>query len=71
MALAALGAALGIAAALAFGRVLQGQLFGVEPLDPLTLVTVVLVLCASAAAASYLPARRGAALDPATALRGN
>jgi len=71
MALAALGAALGIAAALALGRVLQSQLFGVQPIDPLTMIAVVLVLSASAALASYLPARRGASLDPATALRGD
>jgi predicted permease len=71
MALAAIGAAIGIAAALAFGRVLQSQLFGVEPIDPLTLGAVVLVLAVSAALASYLPARRGAALDPATSLRGD
>jgi len=71
MTLVALGAGLGVAAALAFGRVLRSQLFGVEPIDPLTLVIVVLVLAGSAALASYLPARRGAALDPATALRSD
>jgi ABC-type antimicrobial peptide transport system permease subunit len=71
MALAALGAGLGIAAAIVFGRVLQSQLYGVDPIDPLTLASVVVVLGASAAIASWLPARRGASLDPATALRGD
>ena len=69
MALAAAGLALGIIAALALGRALRSQLFGVGLLDPLTLGAVVLVLGASAAAASYLPARRAAALDPARTLR--
>jgi predicted permease len=71
MALAGVGAVLGIAAALAFGRVLQSQLFGIDALDPVTLIAVVVVLGVSAALASILPARRGAALDPATALRGD
>ncbi|HEX7089993.1 MAG TPA: ABC transporter permease [Longimicrobiales bacterium] len=69
LALAAAGVALGIAGALALGRVLRSQLFGVTLLDPVTLGAVVLVLGASAAAASYLPARRAAGLEPASALR--
>jgi ABC-type antimicrobial peptide transport system permease subunit len=69
IALAAAGAILGIAAAVALGRVIQNQLFGVGILDPVTLGVVVAVLIGSAAAASFLPARRAAALDPATALR--
>jgi predicted permease len=67
--LAGIGALLGIIAALALGRVIQMQLFGVTLLDPLTMGAVVLVLAASAAAASALPARRAAGLDPASALR--
>jgi predicted permease len=69
IALAAAGAVLGIAASVAAGRVIQNQLFGVGILDPVTLGVVVAVLIGSAAAASFLPARRAAALDPATALR--
>jgi predicted permease len=69
VALAALGAILGIAGALALGRVIQNQLFGVTVADPVTLSAVILVLVGSAAAASFLPARRAAALDPASALR--
>jgi ABC-type lipoprotein release transport system permease subunit len=44
-------------------------LFGISPLDPLTYVAVLLVLAVSAVAASYLPARRAAAVDPVDALR--
>jgi len=69
IALAAAGAILGIAGAAALGRVIQNQLFGVGILDPLTLGVVIVVLIGSAAAASFLPARRAAALDPANALR--
>ena len=60
---------IGIAVALALGRLIQTQLFGVGVLDPLTLGGVVVVLIGSAAAASFLPARRAAGLDPANALR--
>ena len=69
VALAAAGAILGMVGAVAFGRLIQNQLFGVTLLDPFTLGTVVVVLIGSAVAASFLPARRAAALDPASALR--
>jgi putative ABC transport system permease protein len=71
VALAALGLAIGIAAALALGRVIRQQLFGVPLVDPITLGVVVLVLIASATIASLVPARRAAGLDPGTALRGS
>ena len=67
--LASLGVAIGIAAAFALGRVIQGQLFGVTVLDPITLGGVVLVLAGSAVVASALPARRAAAIDPGGVLR--
>ena len=69
VALAGCGAVLGIAGALAIGRVIQSQLYGVGILDPLTLTLVVAVLIGCAAAASFLPARRAAAMDPASVLR--
>jgi putative ABC transport system permease protein len=69
LALAAAGAAIGVGIAMALGRVIQGQLFGVRPLDPLTLTTVVAVLLLSVLAATWLPARRAARLDPANVLR--
>jgi ABC-type antimicrobial peptide transport system permease subunit len=69
MALAGLGVVSGIAAALTLGRLIQNQLFGVGLLDPLTLTAVILVLFASAALASVLPARRAARVDPASAFR--
>jgi putative ABC transport system permease protein len=67
--LSAAGIVVGLAAALALGRFIQGQLFGVTLVDPLTLCSVALVLGASAALASFLPARRATKFDPAGALR--
>ncbi len=65
----AVGAGVGLAGAVALGRVMSGLLFDVGASDPLTLGGVVVTLIASAALASYLPARRASALDPASALR--
>ena len=69
MVLASIGLAIGIVCAIGMGRVLRSQLFGVSVFDPATLVGVVLVLVASAAVASWLPARRAASIDPMVALR--
>ena len=69
VALALTGAGCGLVLALVLTRFLQGQLFGVTHLDPLTFGAVIVVLVVSATVASFLPARRAAKLDPATALR--
>jgi ABC-type antimicrobial peptide transport system permease subunit len=65
----AAGVAGGIIASLALTRVLQAQLFGVTPRDPLTLAGVAVGLACVALAASLIPARRAAAIDPTQALR--
>ena len=65
----AAGLAVGIAGALGASRVLRSELYGVSPLDPLTYGAVALLLAAAAMAASYLPARRAARLNPTQALR--
>ena len=67
--LSAAGVVLGLITALALGRFIQGQLFGVTLLDPVTLGSVAVVLGASAGVASFLPARRATKFDPASALR--
>jgi len=63
------GLAVGVAAAVALGRVLRSQLFGLSALDPLVLAGAAAVLLAAAALAAWLPARRASSVDPMTALR--
>ena len=67
--LAAVGLAIGLAAAVALGRVIQSLLFGVSPFDATTLVAVPIVLGAMALVASWIPARRAMRLDPVRAMR--
>ncbi len=67
--LTAAGLALGLAAALAGSRVLTGLLFEIDPLDPVTYVVVFVGLGLTALAASLIPARRAARVDPIRALR--
>jgi ABC-type antimicrobial peptide transport system permease subunit len=69
VALAAAGVAIGLAAALGVTRFLRGLLYDVSPTDPLTLGGTCVVLLLVAFVASWLPARRAAALDPVEALR--
>ena len=69
LSLAIIGTAIGIAAALAVTRVLRALLFEVEASDPQTLIAVSLMLVAVALAASYMPAKRAARVDPMEALR--
>ena len=67
--LAILGVAIGIVGALALKNLVTSLLFGVTATDPATFVGVAFVLVAAAALATFLPARRAAAVDPIIALR--
>src|SRR5262249_39757187 len=58
------GGALGVAIALAVGRLLSAQLFGITARDPLTLAAVCTLLLAAALIASFVPAYRGTKIDP-------
>jgi predicted permease len=69
--LALLGVVAGLAAAFALSRLLVAVLYGVRPADPLTFAGMALVLVLTAALASWLPARRAAALDPVETLRAD
>jgi len=69
LALAGIGAAIGLAASVGLMRLMKSLLFGISPLDPLTYAAVPVVLVVAAVLASYLPARRAAAVDPVEALR--
>ena len=63
------GLGLGLAAAAGLTRLMQGMLYGVGPLDPMTFVLVGVVLGLVALLASYFPARRATRVDPVIALR--
>jgi predicted permease len=67
--LLAVGLAVGLLLAAWTARAAATLLFGVQPHDPVTLISAVLLLAAVALAASYGPARRAAALEPMQALR--
>jgi len=67
--LAAAGAVLGLIASVWTARLLSGLLYGVAPLDPVTLLSVAVALTAVAVLATAWPATRAARVDPAIALR--
>jgi putative ABC transport system permease protein len=67
--LAAIGAVLGLAGAVAMAPVMRGLLSGVSPLDPPTLLVVPLLLTGVAVLACALPGRRAARVHPIEALR--
>ena len=68
-ALAVVGVGVGLAGALVLTRFLASLLFGVRPTDPVIFAGVSLILAAVSLAASYIPARRAARVDPMVALR--
>jgi len=64
-----MGMAVGIAAVMAGGRLVENLLFGLKGADPVTLIGASLLLVGVAAAAAYWPARRASRIDPLMALR--
>jgi len=67
--LVAIGVVAGVTASLALTRVVQSQLFGLTPHDPLTLGLATAALALVACTAGYVPALRASRLDPMAALR--
>jgi ABC-type antimicrobial peptide transport system permease subunit len=67
--LAAAGCIIGLAGAIAASRLLKTFVFGVSTLDPLVLVAAAFLVLMLAMAASLLPARRAASINPMKALR--
>ena len=70
MGLAAAGGAIGLVGALGTTRLLRTQLYGVEPADPVTLLSIVALLLLAVFAACLIPARRAAGVPAVEALRG-
>jgi ABC-type antimicrobial peptide transport system permease subunit len=64
------GVAIGLPLSLGLGRVIESQLYGVKPHDPILVAAAVAALAAVALAAAFVPARRAASIDPVRALRG-
>jgi ABC-type lipoprotein release transport system permease subunit len=52
-------------------RLMESLVFGITPLDPVTFATMPVVLVAAAVLATYLPARRAAAVDPVETMRAD
>ena len=66
--LLAIGISIGLAGAFAIRKMIETQLFGVQPMDPLVLAAVVVLLGIVAFAACAVPARRASRIDPLIAL---
>ena len=70
MMVSGIGIAIGAAVAAGITRWLSSLLFGVTPVDAATSAAAASVLVIAALAASYIPARRAAAVDPVRTLTG-
>jgi ABC-type antimicrobial peptide transport system permease subunit len=67
--LAGIGVAIGLGGAYGVTRLIEAQLYGVEPADPRTLTAAALGIVAVTALAGFIPARRATCIDPMSALR--
>ena len=67
--LVGIGLVAGLMASVAAGRLLQNQVFGIRPGDPLAYAGVLALLAGITFLACYLPARRAAGVNPMVALR--
>ncbi|HKW33724.1 MAG TPA: FtsX-like permease family protein, partial [Candidatus Acidoferrum sp.] len=67
--LAAIGLVIGLGTAFGTARLLSSLLYGIAPTDPLTFLSVAILLCAVIALACYIPARRAMRIEPVVALR--
>src|SRR5580692_4505709 len=65
----AAGTAIALPCVWALGRLVESQLYGVKPTDPVTILAATLLLCSTALGAALIPARRASAVNPTEALR--
>ena len=65
----AIGVSIGTFGSAAITRLIQSQLFGVSPVDPVVFIAVALVLLLASQIAGFIPGRRASRVDPAVALR--
>ena len=63
------GIAVGISAAMVLAQLVKSMLYGLQPADPVSLISGAALLIAVGLAASWLPARRAALVEPVEALR--
>jgi len=63
------GVVAGLGAALVLARLVKSMLYGLQPADPVSLLSGAVLLLAVGLAASWLPARRAASVQPVEALR--
>jgi hypothetical protein len=66
-----LGGAVGLLALVPLSRIIRQYIFGISPIDPMSIAVACAVLLAAAVAAAYVPARRASSIDPLTALRSS
>ena len=64
-----IGLAIGVPAAMAAGRYISAQLYGIDPYDPTIAVVTVILLAVVSSAAGLIPAHRASRIDPILALR--
>jgi ABC-type antimicrobial peptide transport system permease subunit len=69
LALTGAGLTLGLGAAAALGRLLEGLLYETSPIDPTVIGGLVALMALAALVACYLPARRAMRVEPTVALR--
>jgi predicted permease len=63
------GTAIALPCVWALGRLVEAQLYGVKPTDPVTILAATLILCSTALGAALIPARRASVVNPTDALR--
>jgi ABC-type antimicrobial peptide transport system permease subunit len=69
LALSGVGAVVGLVTAMGLGRLMSSLLFGIGPMDPVAYGAALGITITASALASYLPARRAAAISPSETLK--